>query len=52
MIGIRQRTGHMIVVMHPTNLDVWLVTMHLDFFVLESTSHKSDIRSCECWRNC
>ena len=28
MIGARQRIGHMTVVGHPTNLDVWSVTIH------------------------
>ena len=28
MTGVRQRIGHMIVIGHPTNLDVLLVTIH------------------------
>ena len=29
MIGARQSIGHMTVGGHPTNLDVWSVTVHL-----------------------
>ena len=28
MISSKQRIGHMIVIGHPTNLDVWSVTIH------------------------
>ena len=31
MIGARQSIGHMTVGGHPTNLDVWSVTVHLSF---------------------
>ena len=31
MIGARQRNGHMTVVGHPTNLDVWSVTIYIKF---------------------
>ena len=28
LVGVRQRSGDMIVIGHPTNLDVWSVTIH------------------------
>ena len=51
MIGVRQRIGHMIVVGHPTNLDVWSVTIHYVLLVLQPANHNAGIRSCECWGN-
>ena len=51
MIGVRQRTGHMIVVGHLTNLDVSSVTIHYVLLVLEPANHNAGIRSCECWSN-
>ena len=36
MIGVRQMIGHMIVIVHPTNLDVWSV-----LFVLQPANHNA-----------
>ena len=38
MIGARQRIGHMTVVGHPTNLDVWSVTIHCLCYSLPITT--------------
>ena len=51
MIGARQRIGHMTVVGHPTNLDVWSVTIHLVLLVLQPANHNAGIRPCGCWSN-
>ena len=51
MIGARQSIGHMIVVGHPTNLDVWSVTTHYVLLVLQPANYNADIRPCECWSN-
>ena len=50
MVGARQRIGHMIVIGHPTNPDVWSVTKHKVFLVLQPASHNAGIRQCE-WGN-
>ena len=49
--GARQRIGHMTVVGHPTNLDVWSVTIHLVLLVLQPANNNAGIRPCECWGN-
>ena len=36
MIGVRQMIGHMIVIVHPTDLDVWSV-----LFVLQPANHNA-----------
>ena len=51
MIGARQRIGHMTVVGHPTNLDVWSVTIHSVLLVLQPTNHNAGIRPCGSWGN-
>ena len=51
LTGVRQRTGHMIVIWHPTNLDAWSVTIHYVLLVLQPASYNAGIRSCECWSN-
>ena len=51
MIGARQRIGHMTVVGHPTNLDVWSVTIHKVLLVLQPANHNAGVRPCGCWSN-
>ena len=51
MIGATQRIGHMTVVGHPTNLDVWSVTIHKVLLVLQPTNHNAGVRPCGCWSN-
>ena len=51
MIGARQRIGHMTVVGHPTNLDVWSVTIHSVLLVLQPANHNAGIRPCGSWGN-
>ena len=51
MIGARQRIDHMTVVGHPTNLDVWSVTIHEVLLVLQPVNHNVGIRPCDCWGN-
>ena len=48
MIGVRQRTGHMIVIEHPTNLCVRSVNVH-KFVVLLPANYMAIIKPCECW---
>ena len=50
MTGVRQRTGHMIVIGHPTNLDAWSVTKHL-LLVIQPANYNAGIRPCECCSN-
>ena len=51
MIGATQRIGHMTVVGHPTNLDVWSVTIHKVLLVLQPANHNAGVRPCGCWSN-
>ena len=58
MIGLMQRIGHMTVVGHPTNLDVWSVTIHSVLLVLQPANHNAGIvasgvanRPCGSWSN-
>ena len=51
MIGARQRICHMTVVGHPTNLDVWSVTIHYVLLVLQPAIHNAGIRPCGRWGN-
>ena len=51
MIGARQRIGHMTVVGHPTNLDVWSVTIHKVLLVLQPANNNAGIRPCGWWGN-
>ena len=51
MKGARQRIGHMAVVGHPTNLDVWSVTIHQVLLVLQPANHNAGISPCGCWSN-
>ena len=51
MIGARQSIGHMTVGGHPTNLDVWSVTVHQVLLVLQPTNHNAGIRPCGWWGN-
>ena len=46
MIGARQSIGHTTVGGHPTNLDVWSVTIHYVLLVLQPTYHNDGIRPC------
>ena len=46
MIAVRQKSYHMIVVGHPTSLDVWSVTIHQVLLVLNHANHNAGIRSC------
>ena len=51
MIGATQRIGHMTVVGHPTNLDVWSVTIHKVLLVLQPANHNAGVRPFWCWSN-